>query len=271
MGLAEVIPLENAAPHDGEMPEAVVKSAGRALQILEFFDEVQREACVTEICRSLRYPQSSTSVLLRSLVAMGYLQRDRYKRTYFPTRRVSLLGNWVDPALVQHGALLDIAEELARASLQTVVMATANGLHAQYIYKFRSGLASGEAQSLSIGTLRPIASTAVGRALLSSYDDNHVAKVLRRINAERPADANAISVSEFLADLKSSRRRRYFSGAGAGPRQGGIAATLQSDRQMLVIGIEGDLDTILGLEETLSPLLLKAAAQHSGRKTLLSA
>lgn len=55
------------------IPPSVVKSAGRVLQILEFFDDVKREANVVEICRALGYPQSSTSVLLRSLVQLGYL------------------------------------------------------------------------------------------------------------------------------------------------------------------------------------------------------
>src|SRR5690606_38656604 len=92
---------------------SVVKSAGRALQILEYFDAVQREASVSEISRALHCPQSSTSVLLRSLVHLGYLQNDRYRRTYYPTRRVSLLGNWVDPAIVQQGTLLMHADALA--------------------------------------------------------------------------------------------------------------------------------------------------------------
>src|SRR3546814_17492015 len=80
---------------------SVVKSAGRVLRILEYFDSVQREACVSEISRTLKWPQSSTSVLLKSLVSLGYLQKDRYRRTYRPTRRGSLLGHCLAPATRQ--------------------------------------------------------------------------------------------------------------------------------------------------------------------------
>lgn len=219
---------------------AVVKSAGRALQILEFFDEVQREACVTEISRALRYPQSSTSVLLRSLVLMGYLQHDRYQRTYFPTRRVSLLGSWVDPSLLQQGTLMERAEWLARQSQQTVVMATANGLFAQYIYIHRNMPERQDGDALSIGSLRPIATTAVGKALMSTFDDNHVGKLVRRINAERAGQDAAISISDFLVELKIGRKRGYFVGAGADSGQGGLATTVDRSKQLLVIGIEGD-------------------------------
>jgi hypothetical protein len=76
-------------PQDGQVTEATsygppamgsVKSAGRVLRILEFFDEIQREARgagrgsrVAEIAESLSIPQSSTSILLNCLVDLGYM------------------------------------------------------------------------------------------------------------------------------------------------------------------------------------------------------
>lgn len=238
----------------------VVKSAGRALQILEFFDGIQREAAVSEISRALNYPQSSTSVLLRSLVSMGYLQQDRLRRTYVPTRRVCLLGNWVDPALIQQGALLDIVEELAIKSGQTVVMVTANGLFAQYIYATRHG---GGAKP-SIGSLRPIASSAVGCALLSNYDDTQLARILRRINSEREEGEEPIQIAEFIETLRASRARGFFRGAGAEPGLSGIAMVVDRARQLLVLGIEGDPDHIEGCDSRLSMLCGSTAQIQAG-------
>lgn len=242
--------LGNIAATVADTLGPVVKSAGRALQILEFFDGVQREASVSEISRALNYPQSSTSVLLRSLVSMGYLQQDRLRRTYLPTRRVSLLGNWVDPALMQQGKLLDTVEELARKSGQNVVMTTANGLFVQYIYVVRS---SGAAHP-AIGSLRPIATTAVGRALLSTYEDAQVARLLRRINAERNTSDEPISINDFISRLDADRSRGFFRGTGAEPEQTGIAMVLDRDRQLLVLGIEGDPEHIDGCDQRLGLL-----------------
>lgn len=249
MGIAERN-LGAAAALGADSLGPVVKSAGRALQILEFFDGVQREASVSEISRALNYPQSSTSVLLRSLVSMGYLQQDRTRRTYVPTRRVSLLGNWVDPSLMQQGKLLDTVEELARKSGQTVVMATANGLYVQYIYVARS---TGMAQP-PIGSLRPITSVAVGRALLSIYEDGQLTRLLRRINAERQEHAEAIAINDFVEKLRADRSRGYFRGSGADTDQAGIAIVLDRDRQLLVLGIEGDVEHIEGCDQRLSML-----------------
>jgi DNA-binding IclR family transcriptional regulator len=226
-----------APPAYADISTSVVKSAGRALQILEFFDRVQREACVTEISASLQFPQSSTSVLLRSLVAMGYLNHDRVKRTYLPTRRVCLLGNWVDPGLVQHGVLLDMAERLSVETGESVVMATVNGLNAQYIYARRH---RGHAVP-AIGAMLPLARTAVGQALLATFDDARISILVRRVNAERRAWEEPIDSATFIAKLRTGRARGAFVGAGAAAGDLGVAATFDAgkDGQLLAIGIEG--------------------------------
>lgn len=253
-----------------DIPPSVVKSAGRALQILEFFDAVQREACVSEISRALSYPQSSTSVLLRSLVAMGYLQNDRYRRSYFPTRRVSLLGNWVDPVLVQQGTLLSQADELARTTKQTVVMATANGLQAQYIYVSRPADANAGAVA-GIGMLRSLATTAVGKALMSSFDDNHIAKLVRRINAERPESVAPINPVEFATEVKRGRRRGYLVGAGASDNSVAIATTVRRERQLLAIGIEAGAEMAGAPLDSFGVMLRNLASTAATSSVQLSA
>ena len=74
-----------------------VKSAIRVLEILEYFDRRHSEATVTDIARELKYPQSSTSILLQNLTGLGYLQRGSTGKTYVPTTRVTLLGSWLAP------------------------------------------------------------------------------------------------------------------------------------------------------------------------------
>ena len=59
-----------------------------------------------DLSRSLEYPQSSTSELLRCLTRLGYLHYNRYRRTFSPTARVALLGSWVEPTLFRGGTVL---------------------------------------------------------------------------------------------------------------------------------------------------------------------
>lgn len=228
----------SASPRPVRTDPSVVKSAGRALQILEYFDSVQREACVSEISRALQCPQSSTSVLLRSLVHLGYLQNDRYRRTYYPTRRVSLLGNWVDPTIVRQGELLMHTDELAAQTAQTVVIATMNGLRAQYIYVNQSQSEAAGAGALHIGMHCTLAHTALGKALLAGHSDKYVSQLSWRLNGERLEGEPFIHIPTLLADLERGRKRGWFTGEGSDSSHSGIAVALDRKQQLLSIGIE---------------------------------
>src|ERR1700753_2908326 len=92
--------------------DAVVKSVGRTFELLAFFDEIRRPATTMEISRVLALPQSSTSVLLRSLVTLGYCTKDPTTRTYAPTARVTLLGSWLSAPLVENGVLIRMLHEV---------------------------------------------------------------------------------------------------------------------------------------------------------------
>ena len=76
-----------------------VKSAARVFEVLEYFDRIRRAATVMEIARTLDYPQSSTSVLLRSMVELGYLEQD-------PARRFAL---WTMMHMLGAAPALDVA------------------------------------------------------------------------------------------------------------------------------------------------------------------
>src|ERR1700730_16501487 len=114
------------------MKQRVVKSSVRTIQVLEFFDELRASASVMDVSRALNYPQSSTSGLLKSLVALGYLAYDRYARLYTPTHRVALLGSWVEaPRLRQ---VVQLMEELGRQTGETVMLGEQTGVIVRYIY-----------------------------------------------------------------------------------------------------------------------------------------
>jgi DNA-binding IclR family transcriptional regulator len=78
------------------MNENVVKSAARVLEVFEYFAGRKTPATVGEVCSALGYPQSSTSVLLKSLLTLGYLSYDSGTRRYAPSVKVASLGNWID-------------------------------------------------------------------------------------------------------------------------------------------------------------------------------
>ena len=63
---------------------AAIKSAQRTLAVLEYFQTHRRAAAVGEIAAALGMPQSSTSMLLKSLLSLGYLEYTASSRRVAP-------------------------------------------------------------------------------------------------------------------------------------------------------------------------------------------
>ena len=101
---------------------STVKSASRAIEILEFFMRARQPCAMSEIGLALGYPPSSTTVLLKTLVGLGYLNFDRRTRVYFPTPKVTSLGDWIPKSLFGVSeALIKASEAEAQAmGLQTL-------------------------------------------------------------------------------------------------------------------------------------------------------
>lgn len=75
------------------MEQPLVKSAGRVLQIFEIFAQNKRAMRITEIAEKLEIPQSSASLLVKTLMQNGYLDYSARGRSVQPTMRLTLLGS----------------------------------------------------------------------------------------------------------------------------------------------------------------------------------
>ena len=227
---------------------APVKSAGRALQVLELFDELQREARVSEIARRLAAPQSSTSVLLKSLTQLGYLDYDRDSRTYLPSPRVALLGTWLDKGPVRDGSLVRMLEDLSGRTGGTVILAARSGIVAQYVHVLQARTAM--RFHVPPGTRRLVVWSATGTALLAEVPDAEIGALVRRTNAEAAPDQAPVPVAAVLANVAQLRRDGHFLSRGlVTPGAGSIALPLphgvdRRDRPLAVAisGVLADLE-----------------------------
>lgn len=162
-----------------------IKSARRALEVLEYFQGDRTQATVMDIARSMGYPQSSTSELLSCLVALGYLTRDRSARSYRPTARVAVIGARVQPRIFRDGHLLPTMDDLAHEVGATIVLGNRVGLDIQYIHSVSP---DGSELQIAEGASAPLAHSAMGKAALAGMDRNYVRKLMHRVNAEAAPD-----------------------------------------------------------------------------------
>lgn len=161
-----------------------VKSAVRVLEILEYFKREQGPRSLKDLCTALDYPQSSSTVLLKNLIALGYLSYDRSTRLYFPTLRVSALGDWISHALFGQGEIFEIMRDAHSATGETVSIALQNDVYMQYIRVIQSTHAL--RFHTEEGSMRPLTLSATGWMLMSTLDDKSVEKLVRRANIATP-------------------------------------------------------------------------------------
>lgn len=225
---------------EGDDPERVVKSAGRVLRILELFDVLRREALVSEVSDLLAMPQSSTSVLLRSLVVMGYLYYNPETRAFGPTTRVALLGSWINGPMVSDGPLMRLLQRINARTGQAVVLAVRNQISSQYIHVVQA--TSAVRMFVVKGSKRPLVRSGTGLALMAELPDSDIKRIAVRSNAEAGESDSRVCISELLERVATVRQTGFAVTYDTVTKGGGAIAMrlprLLND-ELFVIGIAG--------------------------------
>jgi DNA-binding IclR family transcriptional regulator len=189
-------------------------------------------------------PQSSTSVLLRSLVDLGYLEYLPQGRLFRPTVRVTLLGDWLKRDLPAD-ILSERLDELQERTRETVLVGRQNGSEIQYIYTLRPD--EGLQYYMQPGARQPLSTSASGRALLSLLSDQAVKRIVRRNAAETGLHLDEARVLEAVAET----RRTGFSEtdtAISGDRETHAIATLiprKPGAEPISLAVAGPMDRFL--------------------------
>ena len=243
---------------------SLVKSATRVLQIFDFFDEIQRDAKVHEIAERLDFPQSSTSVLLKSLVKLGFMDYDPRARTFLPSPRIALLGNWSGSGPIRDGSIIRMMEELAARTGEAIVLATRNGPYAQDVRVIQ-----GRGQDplpLPQGQRRLAVWSGAGVVLLKDEPDSLVQALCRRANAEA-SEGETVDYRRVTAHLDLLRRTGYFFSRGlVTPGVGSLAMPLPEDLdrrgRSFAITVSGRVHDMEDREQELVSIMRQTIAKY---------
>lgn len=162
--------------------ETLVKSATRALEIIELLGLCQGALSVSDIAGALDIPQSSSSILLQALKKAGFIDRDRQTRRYVPSIRSAFLGHRLHGAMFENKDLLRSLDQLSLDTGCSVRLAMRNGLYVQYAYVSWPEAAS-DPLRLRPGTLVPICHDALGAVLLLNESEDAAQAIVRHANA----------------------------------------------------------------------------------------
>lgn len=183
-----------------------VKSACRALEILNYFEDVRKPARLSEIAGALDYPVSSASVLLKTLVGAGYVNYDPATRTYLLSTRVALMGSWLNHGAVSDHSLVEIMNEIGRETGHGVVLGVRNGTYVQYIHTVDATTTL--RVHFPVGTRRLLVWSSLGAALLTGTSDAEIAALVRRARAEQSVKRD-IKLEDVLDRVRTVRNNGY--------------------------------------------------------------
>lgn len=238
--------------------QPAVKSAIRAFEVFETFERHKKALSLKEITHELGYPPSSGSALLKSLMEIGYLDYDQERRVYFPTLRVTQLGQWVEDAMFGENDLMAAMEWLRDQTGEGVILAAQSEVHVRYLQilysenplQFRG----------KPGMRRPITQTALGLSILAQRDDDAIDRVRRKLNAfsddKLDRDILMDRVSQVRAAGYAFSKHSFTEGLGVI----GMALPATVDGRTMALGVAGYVNRLERKEAEIVDLLRQVGA-----------
>jgi DNA-binding IclR family transcriptional regulator len=155
---------------------SISKSVGRLFQVLELFRETRRPWTTSDLQERLDYPYSSIRVILKSLTDIGYLSYRPEDRTYFPTRKISLLGSWVQSSLLEQSGLNDLVRMISAEINETVGIASRAFIFCNWLQVSNSQEPFSIRLPLGVGLM--LTNSVAGRVVLSQVDEKELKRIV---------------------------------------------------------------------------------------------
>ena len=252
----------------GPRSASVVKSAGRAFEVLELFRRTRRQLSAAEIGQALGYPKSSANALLKSLVALGYLAFDPRTLRYFPSLTVTRLGDWIPSVVLASGDAFEILSEVHDATQETVTLSVQNDLSVSFLKVIPGTFPI--SLRMTEGFTAPLFTTAVGTAILSQMADDEIAALVARGNARARRKTDRTDLDRLMADVRETRLKGFTVHYDAVfPDTGAIAVPFPSDVEgfPMAIGVGGLRERMRRNEKAIYRALRSSLTRHLGRRT----
>jgi DNA-binding IclR family transcriptional regulator len=184
-----------------------VKSAFRALEVLELLTREGRALSFAECQRALAYPKASLHGLLRTMAGARWIDLDPVTKKYGLGVRVWEAGIAHTKMFGLEALARPILEQVRDATTETVQLAVLDGGEALYI-----GKVDGEhilKLDSSVGQRLTAHATGVGKVLLASLSDEDLDAWLKSRTLQRFTPNTITDRRKLRDELKLVRRRGF--------------------------------------------------------------
>ena len=237
----------------------------RVLSIYEAFERAAEPLTLSELAESAGMPISTSHGIVRTLIQRGYLYLVSRRKDFYPTRRLYELARRInerDPYLERLNPRL---EGLRDATRETVIVGKRQRDEVVYLAVYEGPQMI--RYSSSAGSIKPLHSTSIGKALLSLQTDAEVrawaeAQALPAVTAATLTDVEAL-----LADIARGRRAGFFVTRGESVDDVyAVAVPVRWGDDALCIAVAGPAHRMDGHIDEIGHRLLEEKAAIEGRR-----
>jgi IclR family acetate operon transcriptional repressor len=182
-----------------------VNALHRGLQILELLAGEKKPRGTSEISRKLKIPKSTTSYLLRTLLARGYVRRAP-DETYRLGMKMLALGGQAVQGVGLREVAVPVLRRLVAETETTAHVAVLDGTEALYIERVPS---PGFIQiDTWVGRRMPLHSTSVGKALAAYLPPKRAEALFQATGLPRYTPRTITSLPRLKQELRRIRENR---------------------------------------------------------------
>ncbi|AOT70496.1 IclR family transcriptional regulator [Geosporobacter ferrireducens] len=212
--------------------ENSVRSIQRALHILLCFNWKEKELTMTEITEKMGLAKSTTSRLLATLEAEGFIKRDPKNNKYSLGHNMYYLGLIAKEKLELNEIARPVMEEINKTTKETINLYILDNLESMCLAQVESPLPI--RQAIKIGERSPLWAGASGRAILSGLEEKLWFDMIKELKSFTP---NTITDPDvFINTMKGVKQNGYAISLGEKDDQVGCVAAPIFDAHGKVIG-----------------------------------
>lgn len=184
-------------------------TVNKTVQILKVIAASREGKTLSQLVRELEYPKSTVFNILRSLEELGLL---RVSQSVVPVYRLGVetlqLGLSYLSQTSLDGAARPVLSQLCRQTNETVFLSVRSGTEdLVYVMKY---LSDSEFQTISsIGTVRPLLSVAMGKAMLCALSDEQVKATVTKEMLRHCSVDSVRDPASLLEYLRGTREMGY--------------------------------------------------------------
>ena len=213
-------------------------SVERAFAILETFERERRPLSMKDLAEACRIPASTCHSLVHTLMKRAYLYQTGQRKDLYPTRRIYDLGATIlahDPVLQR---LEPAMETLRAATRETVILGKRQRNEILYLEVLEGPEVI--RYSARPGDTKPLHSTCIGKALLSTLAPHDLRALLADQPMSRITGATITDAEGLVADIEQGRRRGCFVTRGENvPDVSAYAVPIPLNNELFGLAVAG--------------------------------